>query len=236
MIRIRAQVISPQVMLSPQDQFHLQNVLRIKKNEIIEIIFHDHVYQARVADLNPLTITIEKKLDVDSELNFSLTLIYALSKGDKVDFVVQKATELGAEEVILIESERTIVHWQPHQTLDKFSRLSRIIHEATLQSKRTKIMTCQRLLSFDEACQLPFNQRYIASEYHQSGPTLLHVPFQAHAATAILVGCEGGWSEKEVAHAEAHHYIPVSLGKTLLRSETAAVTALSILQMRSLSR
>lgn len=231
---MRAEAIAPQVRFSAPDQFHLQNVLRVKLHEIIEILFQECVYQARITSLQPLFVTIEKQIVSDTELPYALTLMYALSKGDKVDFVVQKATELGATEVILITSERTVVHWKSSQSLDKFARLSRIIHEATLQSKRTKVMLCHRLLSFQEACLLQFSQRYIASEYHQLAPTLLQVPFTNHASTAIMIGSEGGWSEKEVKCAQDHDYIPVSLGKTILRSETAAVSALSILHVRGM--
>lgn len=236
MIRIFAQW-QDRVILSEDSHHHLVNVLRVQANEMIELVIESSVYLGKVHQLKPLIIERLEKLNSNHELPFFLTLIYPVSKGDRFDWVVQKATELGVFELIPCSSERTVVVWQNDDLQKKFTRYQRMIDEATLQSKREKRMTMNRYLPLAQALTLSFDQQLIASEYHLHDPaSTMKIPAIAKGKhVAIVVGPEGGFSEKEIQLAMSNHYQPLSLGPSILRTETAVTVALAMLRNRGLN-
>jgi 16S rRNA (uracil1498-N3)-methyltransferase len=236
MIRIFAQW-QDRVILSEESHHHLVNVLRVQTNEMIELVMDSSVYLAKVRQLKPLIIDRLEKIDSDHELPFLMTLIYPVSKGERFDWVVQKATELGVFELIPCTSERTVVHWQPEDLAKKFQRYQRMIDEATLQSKREKKMKMERYLPLIEAVKLSFDHKWIASEYHlHNGSSKESIPLIPRGKNvAIIVGPEGGFSEKEIQFAIDHHCQPLSLGPSMLRTETAVTVALSMVRDRGMN-
>ncbi len=235
MIRIFAQW-QDRVILSEESHHHLVNVLRVQPQEMIELVIDSLVYLGKVRQLKPLIIDRLEKIDSHHELPFLLTLIYPVSKGERFDWVVQKATELGVFELIPCSSERTVVVWQPDDLVKKFLRYQRMIDDATLQSKREKRMKMDRYLPLSEALTLSFDHRWIASEYHlQNASTKQCIPPIAHGQrVAMVVGPEGGFSEKEIQFAISQQYQPLSLGPTILRTETAVTVALSMIRDRGI--
>ena len=233
MIRIFAQW-QDRVILSEDSHHHLVNVLRVQPEEIIELVMDSSVYLAKVRNLKPLIIERLEKIQSNHELPFLITLIYPVSKGDRFDWVVQKATELGVHELIPCSSERTIVVWQPSDLAKKFQRYQRMIDEATLQSKREIKMKMERYLPLSKALTLTFDHQWIASEYHlqtaKSIDNISTIPNGQHVA--IVVGPEGGFSEQEIELAIHHRFKPISLGPSILRTETAVTVALSMLRDR----
>jgi 16S rRNA (uracil1498-N3)-methyltransferase len=236
MIRIFAQW-QDRVILTEDSHHHLVNVLRVQANELIELLIDSVVYLAKVRQVKPLVIERLEKIQSNHELPFLMSLIYPVSKGERFDWVVQKATELGVHELIPCSSERTVVVWQPDDLQKKFQRYQRMIDEATLQSKREKRMKMDRYLSLSEALELSFDHRWIASEYHlQDTKSKDNIPMIAHGKhVAMVVGPEGGFSEKEIQFAIRHQFQPLSLGPSILRTETAVTVALSILRDRGMN-
>jgi 16S rRNA (uracil1498-N3)-methyltransferase len=233
MIRIFAQW-QDRVILTDANHHHLVNVLRVQPQEAIELVMDEGVYAATVRQLKPLIIDRLEKIVSDHELPFFITLIYPVSKGDRFDWVVQKATELGVTELIPCTSERTVVVWQPEDVEKKFQRYQRIIDDATLQSKREQRMRMNRYLPLQAALQLPFDQKWIASEHHRTAllPKLAMTSITQGQQVAMVVGPEGGFSENEIHLATRHHFQPISLGPSILRTETAVTVALSMLRDR----
>jgi 16S rRNA (uracil1498-N3)-methyltransferase len=236
MIRIFAQW-QDRVILSEDNHHHLVNVLRVQPNETIELLIDSIVYLAKVRQLKPLIIERLEKIESNHELPFLMTLIYPVSKGDRFDWVVQKATELGVHELIPCSSDRTIVVWHPSDLPKKFQRYQRIIDEATLQSKREKRMKMDRYLHLSEALALTFDYQWIASEYHvQDTQSKNNIRAIANGKTvAMVVGPEGGFSEKEIQFAINHQFQPLSLGPSILRTETAVTVAISMLRDRGIN-
>jgi 16S rRNA (uracil1498-N3)-methyltransferase len=230
MIRIFA-TWQDRVILTAADEHHLVRVLRAQANEAIELLMSDGVYQGQVITTSPLTIQRGERLDSDHELPFRLTLIYPVSKGERMDWVVQKATELGTSELIPCQSDRSVVSWEPTQLDHKFQRYQKIIAEATLQSKRERMMEMHRYLKLTDAIRLPFSHRFLASEIASTTSTMLmDIPhFKRGDHVALIVGPEGGISLADSTLALAQGYLPVSLGKRTLRTETAVTVALGIL-------
>jgi 16S rRNA (uracil1498-N3)-methyltransferase len=236
MIRIFAQW-QDRVILSEDSHHHLVNVLRVQPHELIELVIDAKVYSAKVHQIKPLMIERLQQIESNHELPFLITLIYPVSKGERFDWVVQKATELGVHELIPCSSERTIVIWQPDDLQKKFQRYQRMIDEATLQSKREKRMKMDRYMPLSQAFTLSFDHRWIASEYHfQDAKTKASIPTIAHGnRVAMVVGPEGGFSEQEIQVAIHHQFQPLSLGPTILRTETAVTVALAILRDRGMA-
>lgn len=229
MTRIFAQW-QDRVVISETDAHHVVNVLRMQPGDRLELLIQENVYEGLIVSIKPLTIQRGKPFASHHELAMDITLIYPLSKGERMDWVIQKATELGVNTCIACKSDRTIVHWDDADLEKKFARYQRIIEEATLQSKREKVMRFDQYLPLSQALTLPFDHRFIASEYHQTLPRYRLPSQPLQGKIAIVVGPEGGFSEKELAFAIEQGYQPLSLGPSILRTETAVVTALAMVR------
>ncbi len=231
MIRIFASW-QDRVILSTDDEHHLVNVLRVLPGENVELLIEGKVFLGRVIKSKPLQIERLHVLNVSHELPFQITLIYPVVKGEKMDWVIQKATELGVHEVVACSSERSVVHWDSKDIEKKLARFQRIIQEATLQSKRETLMKMDRYLKLSEALLLDYGSKWIASESHLQKFLPSSLRFTKNTTISLVVGPEGGLSPSEITFAQSKGYQPFSLGPSILRSETAVVTALSLLRER----
>ena len=159
--------------------------------------------------------------------SFSLTLVQALAKGDKPEQVVRAATALGVSEVLLVIAERSVV--RPAQERSRLERLRAIALDAARQSGRGDVPRLEGPRSVDEV----FDEwrgrsgRKLCLEPSAATSLLTALDgWQAEEPVALLVGPEGGWSERELGSAEAAGFIPVRLGRLTLRAELAGIAAL----------
>jgi 16S rRNA (uracil1498-N3)-methyltransferase len=136
-------------------------------------------------------------------------IAFALTKGDKPEWTVQKLTEIGVTRIVPFVSERTIVKWDTAKAQKNVERFQRIAHEAAMQSRRVWLPTISSVATFDEI---------IADDFALAAPGENSEP---QAVDKIAVGPEGGWSEAELQRARSR----VSLGSTILRAETACLVA-----------
>ena len=123
-------------LVSKDDIHHIKNVMRERLGDAFEIVFNEKIYKMEITSLEPCEYKI---VDIDStnnELDNDITLFYVLSKGDKNDFVIQKATELGVKRIILLTSSRSVIKMNQEDFERKKVRYQRIIKEASEQSKR----------------------------------------------------------------------------------------------------
>lgn len=231
MIRIFAKW-QDRVILSANDEHHLVNVLRVLPGENLELLMEGQVFFARVVSTKPLRIEKLQLINISHELPFKITLIYPVIKGEKMDWVVQKAAELGVYELIACASERTVVHWDASEKEKKFVRFQRIIQEATLQSKRETLMKMHQYMKLTNAISLPYDSKWVASISHLDTYLPSSIRLSKGQHLSLIVGPEGGLSEAELALALSNGYQPFSLGPSILRSETAVITALSMLRER----
>jgi 16S rRNA (uracil1498-N3)-methyltransferase len=231
MIRVFGMFEQNTLIVAPEDQFHLIQVLRVKLHETFELLCEEKVYRCEVTQLNPFLFEVKDVITVDIELPHKITLLYVIPKGDKLDLVIQKAVELGMYEVILLQSKHSVVLWNEDQWKKKQQRFAKQIHDATLQCKRTSSMKLTTLLNFKNALKLDFTHRFIASEHHISTEPLSTLLKDASTqdSIAILVGAEGGFSLEEVNMAIEKQFLPLSLGKRILRTETAAIASCVLL-------
>jgi len=232
MQRYFVRIVDNFAILSEDDVFHLTRVMRAKRGTEIEAVCDGSVYLARVEKLKPLQIPIIRKIRENNELSNNVILIAALVKGEKMDMVLQKATELGVSEIILLQTERTIVKIKKDDKQVKFERFRKILKEAAEQSKRTKIPSLYRLITLEDLDTIEAKVRMIAYEQLEGSCASFNKvldTIKPKDTIAVLIGPEGGFSESEVEIAMHFGYKPISLGRRILRAETASFYALSVI-------
>ena len=219
------------ITISNDDIFHIVKVMRMKINDQFEINNDGDIYLAQINSLAPFSFKILKKIDENHELKTKITLLYCLPKGDKIDLVLQKATELGVNQIVLVNSSRCIAKINDENKEKKLARLNKIIKEATEQCKRNNLPALKDVIKFNEISNYQSDLNLIAYENskmsNQELKDLLR-NFKGNTVT-ILIGAEGGFSKEEVEYALKNNFISISLGNRILRSETSVFNLLSIL-------
>jgi 16S rRNA (uracil1498-N3)-methyltransferase len=164
-----------------------------------------------------------------------IVLGQALIKGDKMDWIIQKATELGVDTIVPVHSTHSVIRPRPERLEHQRSRWERIARDAAQQSERWTIPTVADPVDLAQICR-----QYASAPVkgmlaeRSSGPSLATMPLpQDHRhSIVLLVGPEGGWAPDEQLFAQEQGFLPLTLGPRILRAETAAIAALSILQSR----
>lgn len=222
------------MVLSEDDLHHIKNVMRGKISDRFELVFDSKIHLCEITSLNPFDFKVVEVLSDNNELENKVTLFYCLSKGDKNDFVVQKATELGAHRIVFLSSRRSVVKLNQNDFDKKKIRYEKIAKEASEQSKRTII---PEIIGLYDVSNIPTHllgdNNFVAYET-MSGKTDKTSEFFSEIARtsgqiSILIGSEGGLEEKEIDKLIKDGFKTISLGKRILRTETAAVYALSVL-------
>ena len=218
------------IKLTSEDEHHIFHVMRMRKDDEIEVVVNDKLYLCRIENANPLSVYIIHELNSDVELPSDITLLFALTKGDKIDLVVQKATELGVKKIALIQSERTVVKYEDKDIEKKCQRFQKIMKEASEQSHRLIVPTLLGIYNLKKLPSEVFSDlNYVAYEKDAQDTSGAFSSFEKNKSVTILVGPEGGFSEEEINFLVKQGFIRTSLGKRILRAETAAIYALSVL-------
>ena len=218
------------VHVSKEDEHHILHVLRMKKGDEIEVVDNKQLYLCRLDDTNPLTISMVHEIASDVEIKEDVTLLYALTKGDKIDLVLQKATELGVKKVALIQSERTVVKYDSKDLEKKSQRFVKIMKEASEQSHRLVVPEFLGIFNLKALPPQVFSDvNFVAYEKDASKVSEQFQGLEKGKSVSILIGPEGGFSKQEIDNLVSLGFIRTSLGKRILRAETAAIYALSVI-------
>ncbi len=232
MQRYFGRIVDKHAVLDEGDQYHLVKVMRARQGDQIEVVNEGKLFLCTISSLKPLNIVTTAQIKENNELKNDVVLIASLLKGDKMDLVLQKATELGAEEIVLLQSERSIAKIRNLDRDFKLERFNRIVKEAAEQSKRTRLPLLYRVIKFNELPEVEADIKLMAYEGEQgSSASFLNAlkEIKPGQRIAILIGPEGGFSFDEVSEAKDYGYKTVSLGRRILRAETASFYALSVL-------
>ncbi len=231
MQRYFASLFGNEVILKEDDVFHLMKVMRAKNNDKIEIVDENgKAYLARIIQINPLRIVIQEPILKNSELDTKVTLFFALAKSDKIDFVIQKATELGASRIVLFEGKRSIVHFSKDDFVRKYNRYHNIAKEAAEQCHREIIPEICFAPTIKDIESFLAEVNLFAYELDAGKTNDFASIFNKRMnSLSIIVGPEGGFDEKEADYLLSKNFKTISLGKRILRCETAAVYALSVI-------
>ena len=229
MQRYFADIDNNGVHLSKDDEHHITHVMRMRVGDQFEVVSSSKLYICEISSLSPLGVKILKEQEEDVELPIPVTLFFALAKGDKIDLVIQKATELGVSHIVLFKSRRCVVNFETKDVSKKLERYQKIAKEASEQ--------CHRLMIPDISIELDIKGiknhlqevNYLAYE-KEAGNTSesFNLPNDLKSIS-IMIGSEGGFDEDEVSYLVKEGFSLVSLGKRILRCETAAIYSLSVL-------
>lgn len=218
------------VKLEPEDEHHLLHVMRMRQGDEIEVVADGVLYLCNIGSTNPLTIYAVHEIETDVELNVDVTLLFALTKGDRTDLVVQKATELGVKRIALIQSERTVVRYEEKDIAKKCARYQKIMKEASEQSHRLIVPEMMGIFNLKKLPKEVFSDlNYVGYEKDASDVSGMFANFDKKKSITILIGPEGGFSDEEINNLVKQGFIRTSLGKRILRAETAAMYALSVI-------
>ena len=225
------------IELTDEDYRYIKNVLRLRPGEAIALFgYRGHEYQALIHEIAGGKVLVKiAGVQTLPESNIQITLAQALPKGDKMDFIVQKATELGVNGIIPFHSSRSIPKLLESKALERVKRWRKIALEAARQSGRGDIPEIEEITTYPELLKRTdrkgLNLIFWEAESGCGIKQILRNEQNAEPNNFfIAVGPEGGFSGEEVQAAITAGMTSVSLGKQVLKVETASLAILAIIQ------
>lgn len=231
-----AQISNGIVTIENEDVKHIKNVLRLKCGEKVRISSNSgENYFGEIDTLadRMVLVRILEEHAANTELPNKIYLFQGLPKSDKLEFIIQKAVELGACEIIPVAMKNCVVKLDEKKASAKQTRWQEIAKSAAKQSKRSIIPTVRKPLSYREALEAAaaLDVRLVPYE-NERGMAATKEAVEAvrpGQSIGIFIGPEGGFAEDEIALAKERGMQLVSLGRRILRTETAGLAMLSIL-------
>ncbi len=230
------QVREDNIIIEGSDVNHIKNVLRMKVGDELEISDGDNKkYLCEIASTSSdeVCAMIKTELKVDTELPSKIYLFQGLPKSDKMELIVQKAVELGVYEIIPVATKRAVVKLDDKKASKKIERWQAIAESGAKQSGRNVIPEVKKVMAFKEAVQYAKSLDVLLVPYElaegMSETKALISAIQPGQSVGFFIGPEGGFESSEVEYAIENGAKAITLGKRILRTETAGLTTLSIL-------
>ena len=221
------------VEISDLEHHHLRNVLRLKQNEVVQIIDgKGGVYSAKVDRISVESTTVQiieqtAAMRTSEKKTPFLMLFQGIPKNDKMELILQKTTELGVSQIVPMITERTLQ--KPSEK--RVKRWHRIVISATKQCKSLWLPELQHVRDFDTCINTIASETLSLILWENEKENHISNVFKSHTnpeSLALFVGPEGGWTENEVSDAVNRGCIPVTIGSNSLRAETAAIAAIAM--------
>ena len=217
--------------LLPEDARHALTVLRMKSGDPLEVFAGEKRYLAEILDVSGETVRVRRlSLLPSTEPRLRITLFQGLPKAEKMEWIIQKAVELGVDQVVPVLMRRCVVQWKPSDGARKLERWSRISREACKQSGRCRIPEISSpvplknlppLLSSLSACAVPWE------EADGMGPSAFARMHPGLTSLGIVIGPEGGIDPEEMEALSREGCAAITLGPRILRTETAGLATIS---------
>lgn len=220
--------INNKIILLDSDMYHITKVMRMNIGDEIEVIYDKKLYLCKI--INNYEIETVKEVEEDNELNIDITIAIGMVKEQKFDLILQKLTELGVKEIIPLAMERSIIKLDSSKINKKLDRWNMICKEASEQSKRNIIPKVKEPMSLKELVSLDYDTKLICSVKQKENFINYYLQQEEKCAKMLVViGPEGGISDKEEQFLNDNNFISVSLGNRVLRVETAAIYVASVI-------
>ena len=219
------------LFLTEDEARHAVTVLRLKTGQHIEVILNNLRYEAEITCMDRRDVNVRLICPLPStEPVLSVTLFQGLPKGDKMDLIVQKSTELGISRIVPVIMSRCVAKMLPYESARRLERWNRISREAVKQSCRSVIpMILPPVALQDLSCVENFPSAKIVPWENASGygPLAFRNEHPSLSSLGILVGPEGGIEEEEIRFLQEIGFVCITLGKRILRTETAGLAAVA---------
>jgi len=231
-----SQITADVLTIVGDDVNHMKNVLRMRSGEAFTAADENGLFyhcEVDTLEKEQVTAKILDKEQGGSELSSKIYLFQGLPKSDKMELIIQKAVELGAYEIVPVATKRSIVKLDAKKEASKLKRWQAIAEGAAKQSGRMLIPHISEVKTYGEALQMARELDVNVIPYEcargMDGTREVFGNIKPGMSVGIFIGPEGGWEESEVDKAKEQGIHPVTLGRRILRTETAGLTTLSIL-------
>lgn len=218
--------------ISNKDKHHIINVMRMKKNDNIQIVYNNDVYLCEIDNIskNDISYNIINKIESNNELNQKITIVVPVLIEKKLDIILQKCTELGAYNFILYNAKRSIVKLDNKKS-KKLDRWNLITKEASEQSYRNICPKVEGIYELNDIASLNYDLKILCStkENKKTVKNMLQNSTNCDKII-IVVGPEGGFDPYEEDFLNQNGFISTTLGNTILRVETAPIFVMSAIK------
>lgn len=225
---------SNQPIIRGNDAHHIKQVLRMKRGDLLEILTADHkLLSCEIEQMADDSIVLKIVNIISENINPPRTVLaQGLVKGDKMDFIIQKSVELGVTDFVPLRLTRCVAEYTGDKAIKKCERWQKIAIEAAKQSKHCVLPTVHSIQSLNEFLTNCTAQLKLVAYELESTTTLKQVlrSSDLNVDTAFIVGAEGGLESREVQQSIDKGFVAISLGKQILRTETAPLALLAALQ------
>ncbi len=225
--------------ISGTDFNHIKNVLRMNVGDIF-LVSENGVSNLCEIDRFENDVVVAKIIEEnynDTNLPINIYLFQGLPKGDKMELIIQKTVELGVEKIIPVEMSRCVVKLDDKKKKSKVSRWQAISESAAKQSKRNSIPEIADVLTYKQALEMAKDLDLLLVPYESKNgmddTKSALAEIKSGMTVGILIGAEGGFEENEVEAAFKMGGKVISLGKRILRTETAAITSVAMCMLHS---
>ncbi len=234
---VQSQIHENTITIQGEDVNHIKNVQRHKIGDILEICDNnENRYEAKISEFlsDNIVLDIKEKKNISNEPKIQISLFQGLPKSDKMDLIVQKAVEIGAKEIIPVIMDRTVVKIDKANTDKKVERWQKIAAEAAKQSYRQVIPIIQNIVNLENIVENLSKYDIVILPYECEKERTLKIVLKnlnkKINSVAIVIGPEGGFSEKDIKKLEVLPNVEkVSLGRRILRTETAGIVTMSMI-------
>ncbi len=235
----REKISGNMIEITGSDVNHIKNVLRLNAGDwIIACNGAGTDYVSRISEIkgDAISLTVEKVQDTDTELKCRVVLFQGIPKKDKMEFIIQKAVELGVNEIVPVVMSRCVVKLDEEKADKKRKRWQSISEAAAKQSGRGIIPSVNKPVSLFEAFDIAAGLEYNMIPYElQDGMTASRKIVDdacTKSSVGIFIGPEGGFEKSEIDEAVKRNIRPITLGKRILRTETAGIALLSVMMFQ----
>ena len=230
-------ITSDQYIISGENAKHISKVLRMSKGEELTLVTPDRMQcKCEVFSIanDSVTVDVLSKKPCDHEPNVEITLYQALPKGDKMEFIIQKSVELGVTKIVPMLTSRCISRPDMKSLNKKQERWQKIARQAAMQSRRGIIPEVCPCVSFQNAAELTGQHEQTIFFYEMGGESVKTIIGDSRPKSiGIFIGSEGGFEQSEADLIVRKGGRLATLGKRILRCETAPLAALSIIMYQT---
>ncbi|MBR6909495.1 MAG: 16S rRNA (uracil(1498)-N(3))-methyltransferase [Lachnospiraceae bacterium] len=234
---------SKRVFIEGPDVNHIKNVLRMKPGEEVNVSngVDGKEYRCAILDMNETVVNLELRFikEDGNELPVDVTLYQGLPKADKMELIIQKCVELGVKRIVPVSMKRCVVKLEEKKASSKVSRWQSIAEAAAKQSKRGIIPEIRQVVSFSEAVSDASKSDIMLLPYEMADADAMDKTravfngLKAGQKVSVFIGPEGGFDEGEIEMAKKAGMEIITLGKRILRTETAGMMVMSFIVFAS---
>lgn len=230
------EITSDEYTITGEDASHISRSLRMRAGERLTLCSkYQTEYTCEITDITDRAVTVRilSETPCVNEPELKVTLFQAVTKGEKFDLIVQKAVELGVSEIVPVLTSRCVSRPDEKSAAKKATRWQKISRQAAMQSRRGVIPNVLPLTSFEKALEYSKNFETSLLFYEGGGESISRLLNRSVKSAAVFIGSEGGFSPAEVEAFQKSGGRVATLGRRILRAETAPLAALSIIMFQT---